>query len=259
MEDTSELKSSIKTVREGKDLSKAYEVRISGHTADKFEEIADNATCILSELEDKNQHYITDKYREIENYIGLSYDELRERHGEGFIKYLKQQYRLYKKEDPKELSNFNNPEYIKELALGYSFDFIRTLTLAKKMQITPITAPKLADVAHWVNPNILLSLTQKYPDMDKWIIKHAAVNNPTNPEGLIEAYNTRFSELREKYPDLSDFILQKAARWKNTDEVLQYLLEGKGTDETEEEELTIGEDEMIAPDVEELFLEDSLD
>lgn len=207
-----ELKQQVRHTRERKQFAKAYKVDVTGLSGNLLDRITHNANFVLSNLEIKHEYSIDKKYRELEEYVGLSYDEIKNHHANGFRLFLKQQYRLFKKEDPSEINKLNNDEYIEGLAVGYTFDYIRALTLGKRMEVPASTALKLAEYAYWNNPNILLSLAKQFPNANPGLLVHAAKFNPMRPEEFVASVIEKARELGEKYPNADDSLINRATQ-----------------------------------------------
>ena len=205
------LKQNILRVREAKDVARVFETRIVGRTSNEFREICYSADLVLGGLENEYEHFITQKFTELESYLDTSYDNLREHHNEGFRKFLLQQYRTYKKEQPSSVDSLKEEESIKDLAIGYTFDYIRTLTLGKRMGISSKNALMLAEVSHWNTPNVLISLAKKFPDADPNVIFNAAAHRPAHPEDFLREVLEAIPRLQEKFPDMDLGIIKGAA------------------------------------------------
>lgn len=211
MEFAPDLKQSVRHFRDGKDLAKMFDVRVSGPTSSILGEIIDNANIVLANLENRNQYLIERKYRELEDYLGISYDQLTERYSEGFRKLLKQQYQLFKREQPSELNELKKDDYIEDLAVGYSFDFARTLTLGKKMGIPSTTALQLAEHSYWNNPNILIHLSHLFPEADTNLIRRAVIEYVSKPESYIQKVLESIPLLQQQFPNADLSLIKQAA------------------------------------------------
>ena len=161
---------------------------------------------------------------------------LNEAYWDGLSTTVTQEYRLSKQNvGIGTRADFKDYDFIQDMVTSYTFDFYRTLRICERLNVAPGTALHLAKLAYKFNPNILISLTQKYPDMDAYIITRAAVSYPSNPDafldGVIEA---DFGEYVEFWIALSadESLKTKALRAGYISikelEALQQFFEGKG-------------------------------
>lgn len=221
MEDTSQLREAVQFTRDEKGLVNAYDVEISGRVNTELNEIISEGYLMLDQLEEKNEHLITDKFSEIEDYVGLTYDELRDHHKKGFRKLLVGDYRLNAGHQPERIEMLKDPDVLEDLAIGYSFDYMRTLTLARKLGVTPNTALRIASFAYKNEPNILITLAHTYPDADPGLIKNA-VRMYQHPEQHIKMVLELIPKLQGKFPDLEVSFI-KAAAYHHYTNPEQYL------------------------------------
>ncbi|MCL4393145.1 hypothetical protein M1145_03310 [Patescibacteria group bacterium] len=170
---------------EGKDIQ-----RLGGNAGSICEVIYDNLdNRLLPSLKEENSEFI-EKYISplLEGYLEkIHTDEIKKVYTEGLKIYIKLQYRLYGGKKEKDILYIFNDEYIKNIILSYTHDFVMSIRISEKLGVTPNMALELAKLSYRHNPTILMTLQRKYPDVDDGIIKHAAVNYPTNPEEFIKS------------------------------------------------------------------------
>lgn len=207
----SEVTGPVRAVREAKSDAKLRRIEMGGRPGRRLEGIIQNANLAVADLEDQNQHFLDETYRGLEDYIKMPYDELKEAHFEGFGLFLRQQYRRFLHEDTNKIERLEDNNYVRELAVGYTFDYLRTLTLSKKMGIPGDKAVELASVSHWLNPNVLIHLASKYPDADLSLIYDAVTDYPSRPEEFIKGRLNAIEDLKAEFPDVLIGIIKYAA------------------------------------------------
>lgn len=207
----SEVAGPVKVVRAAKNEAKLQGVEMGGRSGRRLEGIIQNANLMAADLEDQHQHFIDGTYRGLEEYIQMPYDALKEAHSEGFGLFLRQQYRRFLNEDRKKIERLEDNAYVKDLAVGYTFDYLRTLTLSKKMGIPSKKALELASVSHWHNPNVLIHLASEYPEADASLIFDAVTDYPSRPEEFIKGRLIAIEDLQAEFPDVLIGIIKYAA------------------------------------------------
>lgn len=225
MEDRVRLERTVKSTREDKALIKLFDINVTGRTKKEFGEIMVTAEHVLSGLEEKHEHFITKKYGELEDYLEVPYEELREHHQRGFRRLLLGEYRLGVQQQPSRIEDLKNEETIADLATAYTFDYVRTLTISKRMGLTPVQAMKLAYYSYTHNPNFVVTLQKQFPDADPWLITLSAMRY-LKPEEHIQKALDLIPKLKEKYPEASIGLIKYAANAREDPEAFIEHVQG---------------------------------
>ncbi len=193
----SEVKEAVATRRAVKYA--AADINLSGPKGSQLESILGKVEFIVNRMEDVHRYWVKDKIKLLEGYLtklnqsndtgkrslgGNWFEDVREAYLGGLVVTVTQEYRFLKTE-PGGLAKLKDADYIQKMVLGYSFDFFRTLRVCEKLGIGPNLAIKVAKLAYRLNPNKLIELSAKYPEVDGSIIKEAVVYS-SDSEGFLE-------------------------------------------------------------------------
>ncbi len=210
-------------------LRKEEEIReekvgIRGKESQKVKELLETSDDILEKLRQTEEGKKNEeKIRQYAQELGIKKEELEKNFKDGLRHNIKAGYKL---------DLINAQEDIEDIIGAYVLNFRSTLRffLRKKEkreeEETPGIIIEIAKRGYLVPPRILDELKEEYSDVEDGIIKHFAVNNPTNPkEALKKALNT-VKELKEENPDIEDWIIKHfAVRYpKNPKEALKKAL-----------------------------------
>ena len=225
-----ESESYIDTIREQRNIkAEGRDIPLSGAIGSIGEEIYDNLdNTVLPSLREENPKFVK-KYISplLENYLEEIFsDEVEKTYTEGLKTYIKLQYRLYGGKKENDILDIFTDEYIKDIVLNYTHDFVMSLRISEKSGVTPNMALELARLSYRHNPTILTILQRKYPDVNEGIITRAATHNPRNTEKFIEDVLNKITELKIKYPDVNEGIITRAATHNptNTEKFIEDVL-----------------------------------
>lgn len=185
----------------------AADLSLAGRRGASLESVLDRVELVTSRMEYAQLHWVEGKIKLLESYFtkGNQADgedngsfgnswlaAVREGYFDGFATTVTQEYRFLKKERGG-LDKLEDTDYIQNFVLGYSFDFFRTLRVCERLGVNPKAAIEVAKLAYHFDPNQLIELSAKYPAMDAYIIKSAAVGYPSDPEGFLKRVETKSS------------------------------------------------------------------
>ncbi|KKQ95327.1 MAG: hypothetical protein A3G66_04535 [Candidatus Levybacteria bacterium RIFCSPLOWO2_12_FULL_39_17] len=199
----SDVAEAVRTRRERKTASS--DIALAGGRGRKLQMIQDRVELTAGIMENLHAQWIEKKVDSLSDYFSKANGEdldndlnnktksigdwriaIKEAYWDGLSMTVTQEYRLSKKEILSAAkANLEDYDYIQDLITSYTFDFYRTLRVCERLNVDPGTALRLAKLAYHHNPNILISLSQKYPDMGVRIIKHAVVHNSSDPEDFL--------------------------------------------------------------------------
>ncbi len=193
-------------------LRKEEEIReekvgIRGKESQKVKELLETSDDILEKLRQTEEGKKNEeKIRQYAQELGIKKEELEKNFKDGLRHNIKAGYKL---------DLINAQEDIEDIIGAYVLNFRSTLRffLRKKEkreeEETPGIIIEIAKRGYLVPPRILDELKEEYSDVEDGIIKHFAVNNPTNPkEALKKALNT-IKDLKDKYPNIEDWIIKR--------------------------------------------------
>ncbi len=212
--DLSEVRKQLKKGREIKDLINAFKVFGGGSKGIKLEQIQENLSMIATNLESKNREWLEKKFLEFRDYFQetkITEQKIREYYRKGLETLLTQTFRLYNKEEPTSLSLLENDIFIEDLISAYTYDFIISLRRSEQFQAFPAQALKIAQLSNRLRPNTLFRLEKKFPEFGKSVIQHAAVHNPSNPEGFLRKIQEVIPELEKKFLNFGKSVIQRIA------------------------------------------------
>jgi hypothetical protein len=218
----SEIKPIIQDARFVKEFAKTSEIPLGGATNSELKGIQAQADLTCISLYEQNSSYIDSKRADItlafendprfNDHTGAELNALvDESFEQGFSRFIKSQYRLFKREDTSSISKLHDNEYLSTQAIAYFFDFYRAFSLATKMGTSPLVALDYAQKVYFHDPDMLPQMIKKYPDLNKTGIFIAILNNPSNPDKWVSNMENRIIRLKEEFPDVDEGILQRAA------------------------------------------------
>lgn len=242
----------IKTQRLVKEEGKG--ISLHGFIGQSGERFYDETERLLSDLIEENpdfkEKYVTPLK---DGYLSEINPEMVDSiYMQGLRSYIKLQYRMYSK--TQDIDTVFSREYIRDIIIGYTHDFVMNIRLSKKLGVSanvalniaklsyrnnPTTLSKLMILYPYLNDGIILKAVERnpidpekylldvlfriqrleniYPEVDSYIIKKAAVSNPNNPEIFLDGVLDRISRLTEMYPDLDNWIIKFVAVRKTKD------------------------------------------
>ncbi len=119
------------------------------------------------------------------------FEDIKESYFNGLNRFIKRQYRTYKKESPKKLDILKDKQYLRDNIVAYTIDFILLARQARKTTENSTSALRIATNANLLSPESFKNLTSRYSKLGNTAIYTAAINYPTNPEkfldGIIES------------------------------------------------------------------------
>ena len=162
-------------------------VRIKGAENIFVKQILNRSENILSDLRNtedgrKNEEAI----RNLASELNIKENDLEKSFKDGLRYNLKAAYKS------KLISEYPSDEEIKDIITSCTLSFrsaLKALVVDKNKKnekITPRIALEIAKRAYILSPKILQELKRLFPEVDDYIIKRAAVNNPSNPQSFIK-------------------------------------------------------------------------
>jgi hypothetical protein len=210
------IQSHIKESRKIKQKSKEHNVVLEGNPGENVYQINDYVGQVLSEMLVKNKVWVDVQMKKgLEMLPDVSEAELQGAFRFGLSSFFKQQYKLFTA-DQKTRERvipeiLKNDDYIKQQIAAYTFDFIQVLKSAKDDGMTSREVLETAQLAHRHNPDAITSLTARYPDVEKSVIRRALIGYSRNPEAFIDNFIAEVKNLKSKYPAVAEWIINTAA------------------------------------------------
>lgn len=204
------------TIREGrsfKEEAKEKGIRLQGAEGEELEKVIERAIPLIANLEHDHLVWIEEKRQLFSEYLGdISWEEIKDTYNKGFSLFIRLQYRLFKKEFTKEnVGELFDESYLTDIALAYTFDFIRSLRTSQRLDIFPRTALTIAKKSYSYNPDIIISLFDKFPEFEPGIIAYTLIKNPSNPESFLNKVKETIPKLQKKFPLISRGDILRAA------------------------------------------------
>ena len=202
---------SKKAIRRQREI-REEKANIRGVVNKLFKEILNLSENILDSLRNtedgrKNEEVIKNLAQE----LNIEEKELQQSFKDGLRYNLKAAYRSGI------ISEYSSYEEIQDIITSYTLSFRSALKALvvdknkKNKEVAPIQALEIAKRAYILSPKILREMRKKFPGVDEYIIKHAAIGYPQNPESFISEVLQKIQELKQQFPDVDDYIIKHAA------------------------------------------------
>jgi hypothetical protein len=209
-----DIKRTILRAREIREYSNEVAAHVRGSSGQALDEISERIFDEADKLYEENSNWVNSKIRGIfKQFTVLAHDRLKESFQNGLRLHIRRIYRTYKKDNPGNLNYFNDRQYIRDLIVAYTAEYILLLRQARKTTESPNTALAIAKNAHFLTVSDYKNLINKYNDLGYNTINTAAINYPSNPKkylnGVIEAV-TRLKE-NQRYTGLGYSTINTAA------------------------------------------------
>lgn len=217
-------------IRDTRNIKKeAKEISLFGRAGKHLESIQNESEKVLKKIEEANLGWIEKKKESLSNYLeGIGWEDIKAQYREGLLKFIKTQYRLFKKEgNVDNVENLYKDSYLEEIIKFYTFDFIISLRNSERLKIAPSTALNIAKLSYHHNPDISLILHKKFPEFEQGDISHAIIHSSLDPEGFLEKAKNKIPELQEKFSDFKPWIISYVVINHPTD-TEDFLKEAKG-------------------------------
>jgi hypothetical protein len=182
-----EAKTAIEAGREIKEYANLIEAKSGGGIGKDLEEIIEETNDLANDLYEDNKEWVDNHLEKLQSILpGAQIEDIKESYINGLNRFIKRQYRTYKKESPKELDILKDKQYLRDSIFAYTFDFILLARQAQKTTESPIRALKIATNANMLSPESLRNLTSKYSELGNAAINMAVIGYPTNPEKFLD-------------------------------------------------------------------------
>lgn len=216
-----ELRPAIRSARFIKEYSNVVNPRLAGTNGSVLDQIITNGEIAAGSLASKNRQWVDEKINYVIEYLktdpeladcgesGL-YSLVESSYFRGLSLFLKNQYRLFRKEEPKLVDNLFSQEYLAQQSVVYLFDFYRIFRNAERTETPPSVALQAATLAYRHTPELLKELRDAFPNIRPSGIYQALLGAPVNPREWLYDAELKISEMKQKYPDFEESLILRA-------------------------------------------------
>jgi HD-GYP domain-containing protein (c-di-GMP phosphodiesterase class II)/chloramphenicol O-acetyltransferase len=209
-----EAKEAIKTGRNIKEYANLIGAKSTGGISNELNESIDQTHYLVEDLYEKNKDWVDEYLNKIkEIYPNATEDEIKDSYFTGLDRFIKRQYRTYKKESPAELQNLNDNQYLRSSIFAFTNDYIQLAKLAQRTTDSPNTALGIATNANLLSPTQFRDILTKYTSLGDAAINRAAVDYSSNPEKFLDDMIVTVERVKAdpKYAALGEATINKAA------------------------------------------------
>ena len=194
------LTSQIEAIDFAQALSRESEKRTDGlFKEDQLEFLEDIKTEFLRFLDSEEARAWLPKVNE-----GSEVDALVQSFSR-LIKYYLREWPL------EEVEAYFNQQNTQELFKGFLIYYAGNIATGLDYTSSYNQALEIGKQTHFHNPERILGLKQKYPEVQPGILQYFAVHNPKDPEAAVERMLETADSLKQKYPEVRPGILQRLA------------------------------------------------
>jgi len=210
------VRDAIDKRRTVKELAHDENINLTGSISEELNLAIENAGQIFDQSIVDNRAWLDDKLLPLyAEWPELAQEENQEKLFNSFRdclrKYIKQEYRLFKKTGIDDPAIIQSEEYVKEILISLILEFIYSLRVSKKSGLSLDQALRIAALSHHLDPQTPHRLIKKFPNFEPWIIARAAVHNPTNPEAFLQKIQDAIPELQAKFPNFEPGVIRYTA------------------------------------------------
>jgi hypothetical protein len=202
----SEVKEIVKHHRFLKEFAREEEIELAGRAGKELEEILNRADQVLDKLYLQNREWIEEKIRSLGYLADIPRESIEDYYKRGLATYLRQEYRLIKAASPEETTKLEEEGYLSDAIFAYTFDFLRTLRVCKRLGISPSQSLDMARFSYRFNPDILTKLLNQFPDFEKYILIRACVGH-SDPEEFLSGLRKKLPELERQFPEFERSVI----------------------------------------------------
>jgi hypothetical protein len=208
-----EAKEAIKGSRDIKEYANLIELDSRGRADKKIEDIIDQTNNIAGDMYDQNKEWVDGHLEKLQGlFPDASTEDIKSAYFSGLDRFIKRQYKVYKKDEPSELSTLEDRQYLRDTIFAFTFDYILLARLTHRKTSSSKTALQIATNASMLSPEDYKNLVTNYSQLGEGAINAAATDRPLNPEKFLDGIIESIERLKynKKYADLGDRALKEA-------------------------------------------------
>lgn len=205
-----ETKQILETSRFIKEMAREENVKLGGSRGKELEAILLRTHATVSELEEDNKGWVTEKRSQLGNYLDdIPEEKLRDSYNVGLERFVQQQFRLIRSVSPDELNKLDDPTYLTDCVKAYTFDYYLSLRTSQRIGVTAPYAVDIAQLSYRYDPDVLKNLMQEFPEFNASDIVRTMIKN-NNPEGFLNNAKQQLEQFTIDFPGFSPTELSRA-------------------------------------------------